>query len=84
MVKRFIAGALCPSCGAADALRVEHYTDDAGVAQMARDCVDCGFTDTLAADQPMTSAVPGTRIEPAHRDDYRQVVRIMPLTHPKA
>ncbi len=40
--KRFIAGAVCPKCGAMD--RVVMYTD--GDTQY-RECVSCGFNDEM-------------------------------------
>lgn len=79
MVKRFIAGAVCPSCGAKDSLRMEYLNDG---TEMVRDCVDCGFTDTLSA-EASSATLPGTRVEAAPRDDDRQVIRIMPPTKPK-
>ena len=39
-VKRFIAGAVCPSCGAQDTVRM--YQQE---AKEYRECVDCGFSD---------------------------------------
>ena len=38
MVKRFIAGAVCPRCGLMDKLAVD--SDD-----QTRECVSCGFKD---------------------------------------
>lgn len=40
--KRFIAGAVCPACGATDTIRMWNVE---GVAQ--RSCAVCGFGDTL-------------------------------------
>lgn len=77
MVKRFIAGAVCPSCGAKDSLRMEYLNEG---ADTVRDCVDCGFTDTLSAEAPN---LPGTRVEAAPRNDDRQVIRILPPTKPR-
>ncbi|MCG3171302.1 MAG: hypothetical protein CALGDGBN_02902 [Pseudomonadales bacterium] len=48
--RRFIAGAICPSCGGVDKLFVA--ADD---AQMICECVACGFRDSRARD-----AVPGS------------------------
>lgn len=40
--KRFIAGAVCPSCQAMDTLKM--WTED---ETPHRECVTCGFSDTL-------------------------------------
>ncbi len=51
MVRRFIAGAVCPGCGAQDTTAVELVD---GVPQ-ARFCVRCDFNDaapTVAASMP--------------------------------
>ncbi|MGB0465906.1 MAG: YheV family putative zinc ribbon protein [Pontibacterium sp.] len=45
IVKRFIAGATCPRCGAQDSLRM--YRDD---TREYRDCVDCDFEDAMRLD----------------------------------
>lgn len=42
--KRFIAGAVCPACSAADSIKM---WDVDGVPH--RECVACGFADTLDA-----------------------------------
>ena len=82
MVMRFIAGAVCPQCGERDTLRADIQaagmpgTDDS--ATQTRECVDCGFSETQSADDLAQASGPGTRIEPARREDDRQVIRIMP------
>lgn len=40
--KRFIAGALCPSCGAMD--KIVNYRDE---DKNYRECVACGFKDEI-------------------------------------
>lgn len=42
MKKRFIAGAVCPACNTMDTIKM---WDEQGVPQ--RECVACGFADTL-------------------------------------
>jgi len=42
--KRFIAGAVCPACSAMDTIKM--YEED-GVPH--RECVECGYADTLDA-----------------------------------
>ena len=45
VIKRFIAGAVCPRCGKQDTLRM--YRDD---EREHRDCVQCDFSDSLRLD----------------------------------
>jgi len=51
VIKRFIAGAVCPKCGASDSIRAYQDTQN---SLMIRECVDCGFEDALstAVNQP--------------------------------
>ncbi len=52
MKKRFIAGAVCPKCGAKDSVRV--YLPEANEPdEQTRDCVDCGYKESLA--KPMVA-----------------------------
>jgi uncharacterized metal-binding protein (TIGR02443 family) len=44
MKKRFIAGVVCPRCGAKDTVRL--YISETDV--QTRDCVDCGYQESLA------------------------------------
>lgn len=43
--KRFIAGAVCPACESMDTIRM---WDEEGVPH--RECVSCGYSDTLNAE----------------------------------
>lgn len=45
MPVRFIAGAVCPKCGAMDTLKAGSK-DDGQV--MVRECVDCGYQDRIS------------------------------------
>ncbi|WP_320822086.1 YheV family putative metal-binding protein [Reinekea sp.] len=45
MQKRFIAGVVCPKCGALDSIRAVNDTQE---QVLIRDCIDCGFTDRLS------------------------------------
>lgn len=72
---RFIAGAVCPRCGAMDTLRAEASPE---AEEQTRECVDCGFSETVAAGPNQASAQPDTRINATPRDDGRQVIKIMP------
>ena len=70
MVKRFIAGAICPKCQAVDTLSVEFVDGE----PQSRRCVSCGFEDDAAA---MTGQVPRGRLEkPRAPDETVQVVRL--------
>ncbi|WP_339843142.1 YheV family putative zinc ribbon protein [uncultured Halopseudomonas sp.] len=42
VIKRFIAGAVCPACTEMDTIRT--YEDE---GRPARECVNCGYADTL-------------------------------------
>jgi len=42
IIKRFIAGAVCPACSQMDTIRT--YQDE---GRPARECVNCGYADTL-------------------------------------
>ena len=47
MKKRFIAGVVCPKCGALDTIMAVNDTEQ---QVLIRDCIDCGFTDRPQAD----------------------------------
>lgn len=42
IIKRFIAGAVCPACSQMDTIRT--FEDE---GRPARECVSCGYADTL-------------------------------------
>jgi uncharacterized metal-binding protein (TIGR02443 family) len=48
MPSRFIAGAVCPACGALDRIVVEGDLDD-----RLRRCVECNFREALAVQSSM-------------------------------
>jgi len=54
--KRFIAGAVCPRCGAQDRIRVYHVD-----GATYRDCVACGFNDLL--EEATTEPLPSGRLD---------------------
>ena len=74
-VKRFIAGAVCPRCGAMDTLRV--FRVESG--QLHRECVDCQFSDSVAQASSLQGAIPETRIAREEKvlDDDVEIVRLM-------
>jgi len=47
MKKRFIAGVVCPKCGALDSIMAVNDTQQ---QVLIRDCIDCGFTDRLSTE----------------------------------
>lgn len=65
IVKRFIAGAVCPRCAEMDSVRM--YRDE---EREYRECVKCGFQDSLRLDgrpEPaeLTTRVSGERSDKA-------------------
>ncbi|MDP0589860.1 MAG: YheV family putative zinc ribbon protein [Candidatus Endonucleobacter bathymodioli] len=58
MLKRFIAGAVCPSCGVMDTIRI--FTD--GVLKH-RECVACHYSDEIRSEQGPNHELPKTRID---------------------
>jgi len=58
MKKRFIAGVVCPKCGALDSIMA---VNDTHQEVLIRDCIDCGFTDRLSTGVNQTKEV-STRI----------------------
>jgi len=71
-IKRFIAGAVCPKCGAMDTIRSYEITDT-----MVRECVMCDFSDEMSA-HAGPDELP-TRVNQADKlvlDEDEQVVKI--------
>lgn len=56
--KRFVAGAVCPRCGVQD--RIRSWEAE---GRQCRDCVECGFEDSLAA-VSLDAVVPGRLDQP--------------------
>lgn len=73
LVKRFIAGAVCPRCGEMDKLKA--WTED---DIQYRECVACDFADEMSLVEPQVQE-PETRVNQAHVDprDEIQVVNLM-------
>ncbi|OUS15538.1 hypothetical protein A9Q88_10565 [Gammaproteobacteria bacterium 50_400_T64] len=67
MIKRFIAGAVCPRCGEMDKLVV--YRQD---ERDYRECVSCDFAEEMLFTQPSTDLE--TR---ANRDLDRQTIKFV-------
>ena len=74
--KRFIAGAVCPSCGQMDTLQV--YTTPSG--QKVMTCVDCNFLEQLTSHLALEGELPETRISREEKilDNEVDIVRILP------
>jgi uncharacterized metal-binding protein (TIGR02443 family) len=82
VIKRFIAGAVCPRCSEMDKLMM--YSDDK--QQQVRECVRCGYQDVMTDSGPkqlsteeVTTRVNQPRIgeKPLAHEDEIQVVSIM-------
>jgi len=74
--KRFIAGAVCPACSAMDSIKM---WDEDGVPH--RECVSCGYVDTLNAQGQSVPKELGTRVSaaPAKPADTKvQAVQFFP------
>ncbi|WP_120997246.1 YheV family putative metal-binding protein [Stutzerimonas urumqiensis] len=74
--KRFIAGAVCPACSAQDTVKM---WDVDGVPH--RECVACGFADTLNAQGQSVPLEIGTRVnqpKPAAASPNVQSVQFFP------
>jgi len=72
IIKRFIAGAVCPCCGEMDKLKA--WTDN---DIQYRECVACDFTDEMSLVAPPEELM--TRVNQAEPDpkDEIQVVKLM-------
>lgn len=74
--KRFIAGAVCPACSASDSIKM---WDVDGVPH--RECVECGYADTLNAQGQSVPSELGTRVnkaQPKAADPQVQAVQFFP------
>jgi uncharacterized metal-binding protein (TIGR02443 family) len=75
VIKRFIAGAVCPRCGQMDCLRM--YRDD---EREYRECVRCDFEDTQRLDGTAEVKELETRVNQAKPvlDDGERPIRFVP------
>jgi uncharacterized metal-binding protein (TIGR02443 family) len=77
--KRFIAGAVCPACSEMD--RIKMWDVD-GVPH--RECVACGYADTLNAQGQSVPSELGTRVnKPAVKAADPQVKAVQFFANPK-
>lgn len=77
-LKRFIAGVVCPKCSEMD--RTVMYRNDDG--DEVRECVSCGFTQTLAEHEHQLDAAQelATRVTPVGKatfDEDEQPLKIL-------
>lgn len=59
IIKRFIAGAVCPSCNAQDSIKMWNVE-----GTPHRECVSCGYTDTFNEQGNPVPKEPETRLTP--------------------
>ncbi|MDD7806069.1 MAG: YheV family putative zinc ribbon protein [Endozoicomonas sp. (ex Botrylloides leachii)] len=73
-VKRFIAGAVCPSCGAMDTIRTFIHA-----GQEHRECVECHYVDAMSFEPTLQGALPEARIAREERVTAKgvELVRIL-------
>lgn len=76
--KRFIAGAVCPACSEADKLMM--WNED-GVPH--RECVACGFTDTLNEQGLSVPNELGTRVNQQASKPAAKVQTVQFFPNPK-
>ncbi len=67
--KRFVAGAVCPKCGAMDRLRL--WRDD---TYEHRECISCDYTDQMRLDGAPEPAELSTRVNQEKDDPNLQTV----------
>jgi uncharacterized metal-binding protein (TIGR02443 family) len=79
MKKRFIAGVVCPKCGAADSVRT-HIAEAGEEDYQVRDCVECGYEESLAGYLKSKQELP-TRVnqaaKPAVEEVEPQVLKVL-------
>ena len=77
VIKRFVAGAVCPRCAEMDKLVMYHNEQH----QQVRECVRCGYQDVMtdAGPQELTTRVnqPRAGEKPLAHEDEVQVVTLV-------
>lgn len=73
--KRFIAGAVCPSCGTMDSVRMFRSETERDY----RECVECGFSDEMEANPRLEGDLPEARIAREERalEDHTDIIRFV-------
>ncbi|CAH0992997.1 hypothetical protein SIN8267_03136 [Sinobacterium norvegicum] len=77
IIKRFVAGAVCPRCSGMD--KIKSWNDDEG---QHRECVSCGYTDVMndqVAKEEVETRVNQPRLgeKPLSHEDEVQVVQLI-------
>ena len=74
MIKRFIAGAVCPSCAAIDTTLVYMH-----MGKEHLECVDCRYSDTMNANVSSDAVLPKTRVakEEQAPDKEIDIIRVV-------
>lgn len=95
MSKRFISGAVCPTCREVDRIVIEPVAadetnaqrlDDLATENIQRRCVSCGFVEPLDPERATTSApLPRARYERSRETTTRVTpVKILDPGNPKS
>ena len=73
--KRFIAGAVCPSCGEMDTIRMHSDSDKIQI----KECVECEYFETLSSEPNLEGRLPEARIPREEKvlEDNTDIVRII-------
>lgn len=73
--KRFIAGAVCPSCGEMDTIQM--YSDASGT--QIKQCVECEYSERLHSEPKLEGELPDARISREEKvlEDNVEIVRIV-------
>ena len=92
--KRFISGAVCPSCQEVDRTVIEAVTEapeseslnEMATEMIRRRCVSCGFTEALDPEQAaVTAPLPRARYEKSRETTTKiETVKIIDLGRPKS
>lgn len=73
--KRFIAGAVCPSCGELDSIQM--FTDENGT--QTKQCVECEYSEMLSSEPRLEGELPDARISREEKvlEENVDIVRIV-------
>ena len=78
MIKRFIAGAVCPACSEMDSIKM---WDEDNVPH--RECVKCGYADTLNEQGISVPKEIDTRVTPVAKPASPKVQTVQFFPNPK-
>ncbi len=79
--KRFIAGAVCPSCGSMDSIRIFRSETEKDY----RECVECGFSDMMKEEPRLNGDLPEARIarEESVLEEQTEIIRFVDAAPPE-